>query len=79
MDVTQTPANSDKGKLSNQTAGRKRKRKNIFNIAYRQPANNLQRMKQTQLSSPFRRKDVVKKIYWKTPPELASEGSSSGT
>jgi len=41
MDVTQTPANSVKGKLSNQTAGRKRKGKNTFNIAYGQPANNI--------------------------------------
>jgi hypothetical protein len=41
MDVTQTPANSVKGKPSNQTAGRKRKGKNIFNIAYGQPANNV--------------------------------------
>ena len=39
--LTQTPANSVKGKLSNQTAGRKRKGKNIFNVAYRQPANNI--------------------------------------
>src|SRR5947208_16698302 len=41
MDVTQTPANSVKGKRSNQTAGKKRKGKNIFNIAYGQPANNI--------------------------------------
>jgi hypothetical protein len=34
MDITQTPANSVKGELSNQTAGRKRKGNNIFNIAY---------------------------------------------
>jgi NACHT domain len=40
-DVTQTPANNVKGKLSNQTAGRKRKGKTIFNIAYEQPANNI--------------------------------------
>jgi hypothetical protein len=41
MDATQTPANSVKGKLSNQTAGRKRKGKNAFNIAYGQPVNNI--------------------------------------
>jgi hypothetical protein len=41
MDVTQTPANSVKGKDSNQTAGRKRKGKNTFNMAYGEPANNI--------------------------------------
>jgi NACHT domain len=41
MDATQTPANSVKGKHSDQTAGRKRKGKNIVNAAYGQLANNV--------------------------------------
>jgi hypothetical protein len=41
MNITQIPANSIKGNLSNQTAGRKRKGKNIFNVPYGQPANNI--------------------------------------
>jgi hypothetical protein len=41
VDVTQTPDNNVKGKPSNQTAGRKRKGKTIFNGACEQPANNI--------------------------------------
>jgi hypothetical protein len=41
MHVTQTPANNVKGKLSNQTAGKKRQGKNTFNLAYGQRANNV--------------------------------------
>jgi hypothetical protein len=41
MDVTQTPANSVKGNPLNQVAGKKRKGKTIFNVAYRQQANNI--------------------------------------
>jgi hypothetical protein len=40
-DVTQTPANSVKGNLSNRIAGRKRKGKDIFNVTYGQLANNI--------------------------------------
>jgi hypothetical protein len=40
MNMTQTPANSIKGKPLNQTAGRERKGKKIFN-SIRQGANNL--------------------------------------
>jgi hypothetical protein len=40
MNMTQTPANSIKGKPLNRTAGRERKGKNVFN-SIRQGANNL--------------------------------------
>lgn len=39
--MTQAPANSVKGNLSNQTAGRKRKGENIFDLAYGQLANSI--------------------------------------
>ena len=41
MNITQIPVNSVKGERSNQTAGRTRKGKNIFNLAYGQPANSI--------------------------------------
>src|SRR5256885_9121314 len=41
MDVTQTSADNDKDNQRNQTAGIKRKGKNIFDLAYGQLANSI--------------------------------------
>ena len=77
MHVTQTPANNVKGKLSNQTAGKKRKGKNIFNIASGQPANNSTGDEIDQPEPPISpelatRANEQRKLVWKTITDLDS-------